>query len=325
MPSDYITDPELLSKLEAPESEDNGYVTDPKLLAQLDGEAAQPAAVEAPAAPIRRSRASDLAKTLEDNKLFSSVTTALEGAQDKGIRRRPDGDWDLPLLSQQREGIVGTIGGVTTMGAQKMGARLDSAGPAVDQKAIQKVFHDFQQANNLSDEEVQAAWSDLGNTQRTWTEGEKLRVLSDGSIIPNPQDSDWLDPVKSEQLIASANAPQEAKDAALRSLPQARTNLASEKLAAYEAAATVVGQVSDVNPAGALGAKALEGFEPPSEWAKKQNRTDVGRPSSCSTTRRMSSDAPPVSRRSSGVWPVAPSRVARKLARKSSALRVSQD
>lgn len=277
MASEYITDPEILSQLEEPDTEDAGYVTDPGLLAQLEGG-------EAVAPQPRRSRAMDLATTLQSNKLFNSATTALQGAKDKGIRRRPDGDWDLPNIISQDGGMVDAVKGAVVSGiSQKLGDRLpapeQAPGRGEEIKAIQKVFHDFQQANNLSDEEMQQAWSDLGNTTREWGDDEKLRVLSDGSLVPNPQLTEWLDPQKAEQLISGASAPEQAKELARQQLPQAQANLASQKIASYEAAASIV---NSAEPATALvsgvAGLASQRMVPPSEWAQQKGRNDVGTP-----------------------------------------------
>lgn len=282
MPPDLVTDPDILSRLDADEGDD--LVTDPDILARLEQEDTSPVEQEVPRGTPRRSTAPQLAAALQQNNLFGSATTALEGASDKGIRRRGDGDWDLPLMDPQdpNAGVLKSLfqsgAGAINTGLQKVGRRLDDAGPLTDQKAIQKVFHDFQQANNLSDEEVSAAWDDLGIVNRTWGKDEKVRVMSDGAIVPNPADSDWLDPSKAEQFIASAPTSEETKAAFRRNLPQIQTNLAAQKLGDYEAASSAIELVSDANPAGALGAKALEGFEPPSMWAGRQNRTDIGTP-----------------------------------------------
>jgi hypothetical protein len=227
---------------------------------------------------MRPSYASALADTLQKNKLFGSATSALGQAADKTIKRKPDGDWDLPLLKQDSDNaFVQAAGGLATLGGQKLGARLDSAGAATDQKAIQKVFHDFQQANNLSDEEVTSTWQDLGNLSRGWDEGEKLRVLSNGSIIPNPTDSDWLDSTKATELIRNAQAPEAAKSSLLRNLPQIQTNLAADKLGEYEAGGELsnmaTGAVRTVTPN-----SLIDRTITPSEWAKQQGREDLGSP-----------------------------------------------
>ena len=227
----------------------------------------------------RRSAYKGLAESLTAANLLPSATAALGGAKDKGIRRKPDGDWDLPLMAPVQDNpVVQGITGATVSGAQKIGARLDQAGPGIDQKAIQKIFHDFQQANNLSDDEVAAAWSDLGNLNRKWEDSEGARVLSDGTLMPNAQNSDWLDPEKAKAIVESSAASPESKAAVLANLPDIQAEIAREKLAAYAAASSAVGTVADANPAGALGAKALEGFTPPDEWAAANNRKDLGTP-----------------------------------------------
>jgi hypothetical protein len=219
----------------------------------------------------------DLTKRLQDAGLFGSATAALQGAADKGIRRKDDGDWDLPLMAPNDGGVIDAIGGVATLAGQKMGARLDSAGPAIDQKATQKIFHDFQQANNLSDDEVAAVWSDLGNQNRTWNKDETVRTLSDGELLPNPESPVWLNPDTAKAAIEASNTSPEIKAAALSQVPQLATEIAAQKTAAYEAAAEAsnAGQRS-----GVLGAAQLfaDRVVPPSEWAAKTGRTDVGSP-----------------------------------------------
>jgi hypothetical protein len=170
-----------------------------------------------------------LAGALQSAKLFNSATSAIQNATDKGIRRRADGDWDLPIIAPNDGGAVDAIGGLATTAGQKIGARLDSAGPIVDKKAIQKIFHDFQQANNLSDEEVSAAWSDLGNINRKWESGEGARVLSNGQLLPNAGNSDWLDDAKAKSIIDDSAASPEAKAQTLSNLSQIQEAIAQQR------------------------------------------------------------------------------------------------
>lgn len=278
MADSYITDPDLLKQLDTPE---DAYVSDPELLKQLNG-GDDLAVTEG----TRRSYANELAQSLQKSNLFTSATSAAEGAWDKDIRRTESGEWDLPLMApiKPAEGILGsvvsTIGGATTALGQKLGARMDLAGPGVDKQAVQSAFNDFQKANNLSDEEVQTAWKDFGNINRTWQDDEKLRVLSNGTIFPNQNASEWLDPEKAETIISKAPTSDEAKQAMRDKLPDIRNAIASNKLEAYEAASDVVNKATAAQSLQTLGlTRAVAGkFTPPSEWAKQQGRTDTGTP-----------------------------------------------
>lgn len=217
---------------------------------------------------VGKSYAKELTDTLVSNDLFNSTTSALQGARDKSIRRREDGDWDLPNLKKGS----GLSGAIVSMG-QKFGDRLpdpkDAGLRASEIKDIQKVFHDFQQANNLSDEEVQTAWSDLGNMNRTWGEDEKFRVLSNGAIIPNPGNSDWLDTAKAADMVRESDAPAAAKSAMLRGLPQLQAEIATEKIKSYEAGM----EVSNIGT-GALSYGEADEILTPSAWADANGRRE---------------------------------------------------
>lgn len=64
------------------------------------------------------------------------------------LRRKQDGNWELPILTPIKKdaGIIDKMGAAAVSVGQKFGASLDQAGPAIDKEAIQKTFHDFQQA-----------------------------------------------------------------------------------------------------------------------------------------------------------------------------------
>lgn len=239
-----------------------------------------PVVPQAPKASRADAR-NDLTKRLQDSGLFGSATAALQGAPDKGIRRREDGDWDLPNLLTSDGGVIDALQGGLVSFSQKMGDRLPpperAKGRSEEIKTIQKTFHDFQQANNLSDDEVNAAWSDLGNLNRTWGKDENLRILSDGELLPNPGSSVWLNPAEAKKAIEATDTPDSIKAAALSQIPQLAAEIAAQKTSAYEAAAEAsnTGQKT-----GALGALQLfaDRVVPPSEWAKENGRTDVGSP-----------------------------------------------
>mgnify|MGYP000858132559 FL=1 len=237
-------------------------------------------------APRRRSYARELADTLQKSNLFTSATGAAEGAWDKTISRKPNGEWDLPLMTPLKptdgvlDSAVNTIGGMATALGQKLGARMDLAGPAVDTAAVQNTFNEFQKANGLSDDEVKTAWQDFGNINRTWEEDEKVRVLSDGTVFPNPGSSVWLDKDQAEKAIASAPTSEEAKQAMRDKLPDIRNAIASNKLEAYETASDVVNKAVAAQSIGNPRMSRLVAgrFTPPTEWAKQQGRTDLGTP-----------------------------------------------
>lgn len=213
-------------------------------------------------APIRPPARESLAKALQDAKLFGSATTALGGAADKGIRRREDGNWDLPALTTNDGGFLDSAAGMITSLAQKTGQRIQDSGPFFDEQPIQNVFHKFQQDNNLSDEEVQAAWSDLGNIHRPWDNKEPARVLSDGTLLPNLQNSEWLDDAKAQQIIDSSAASPQSKEVAKMKLEDIQSTIATNKMEAYTAA-------SAVSP-----------MQSPVEWSRANGRRgDFGDPS----------------------------------------------
>lgn len=218
----------------------------------------------APVAPVapKKSFGGDLATRLQQANLYGSTTSALSGAWDKQIRRKDDGQWDLPLITApSKNPVVNAIGGVTTLLAQKLGGRMDQAGIGVDKGAVQDVFRKFQVENDLSDDDVKSAWNDLGAQTRSFDKAEEARVLSDGSILPNYRNSDWLDTSKAENMILSLRAPESAKANALANLGNIQTAIAANKLESYAAA-------SVASP-----------LESPSDWAKKKGRMeDFGTP-----------------------------------------------
>lgn len=291
MADSYITDPDILSQLNAEDGED-AYVTDPNLLSQLDSSEEEESYVtdpnllgqlEAPEA-LRlssRDRTASLTSALQGANLYGSATSALGQAPDKSIRRREDGNWDLPFMTQASENpVMQAIGGLTGTVAQKTGARLDAAGPAVDQQAIQNIFHKFQQDNNLSDEEVTATWTDLGNMSRKWGRKEPVRVLSDGSILPNYQNSDWLDEDKAKAMIDAAPAPDSAKENLKANLRAVQNTIAQAKMEAYGAASAGVRAYAETaNPIfGKPVGKAIS-IKSPDEWARENGRSkDFGTP-----------------------------------------------
>ena len=196
-----------------------------------------------------------LAKKLQDSKLFSGVTQSIGIASDKSLVRRPDGSWDTPAVVKQYDNqILNTVkSGLTAVRAK---AGLRGGGTAEETQAMNEALYQFQQENNLSDEEVVKAWNDFtARNNESWQDDEKLRVLSDGEIVLNASAPEILDRKKLEQVIQSANAPDEQKARALENLEFTRKNVAEQRMLAYEAAGV--------------------GIESPSEYAARTNR-DAG-------------------------------------------------
>jgi hypothetical protein len=218
--------------------------------------------------------------TLQREGLFDSFTTAAAGAADKSLYRNDRGQWNPPIMA--RTSAEPTLYERFTQGAagliQKTGARLDEAGPGVDKDAIRGVFDRYQQENNLSDEQMKAVWQDANNVFRPWDDGERVRTLSDGRLVPNPQDSTWLDPQKAGELIDKLDATDEAKARLRAQLPRISDALATAKLEGYEAAASAVNLASAAGSLGTLGLTRLATgrMEPPSEWAERTGRTGEG-------------------------------------------------
>jgi hypothetical protein len=221
-------------------------------------------------------KAESLAAALQSAKLYGSATAAMGNSSDQGIRRGANGNWDLPLMMQQQDNpIINVIGNLAVTGGQKLGARLESGG--VQKDAIQSVFHKFQQDNNLSDEEVATAWSDLGAQSRKWDTEEKTRVLSDGRILLNPLSSYILDTKQAEAVIDESSATPEQKAYAKTTIQGVQNNVAAGKLEAYEAAAQMLnskeGQSTLSVGIGSGGGRS--GLKSPSEWASETGRKDT--------------------------------------------------
>jgi hypothetical protein len=207
MPTDYVTDPDLLAELNsAPPLPDEDYVTDPALLAELNGPDPVPASpapaqdyVQDPeilaqlepenefyrkaagAKTLMRTEQlrGDLTKRMQDAKLFPSFASAASGAADKSIRRSEGGQLDLPAMAPTGDSAVmnAISGWAINVFGQKTGARLDDTGPGVDKDAIRGVFESFKKDNeDLSDEQLFSVWDDLVNRYRTFDSNEMFRV-----------------------------------------------------------------------------------------------------------------------------------------------------
>lgn len=228
--------------------------------------------------PRKQSYGNSLADTLKQTGLFASTMSAVGTGKFTDLRRKQDGNWELPILTPIKKdaGIIDKMGAAAVSVGQKFGASLDQAGPAIDKEAIQKTFHDFQQANNLSDDEMNGAWNDLWKSQKPWTADEKARVFSNGTVRLNPLSKDYFDDVKVEETLKEAGASPEARAEFMSQLPQTRADVAGDKLLAYEAAANVANSKATAAVAAAANPLALPALasagavESPSQYAAKK-------------------------------------------------------
>jgi hypothetical protein len=208
----------------------------------------------------RESARTGLAQTLQRENLFGSATSAMGNDPDTEIRRTPEGQWDLPFMAPATGNpLVDSISGVAGVAAQKLGSRLDSAGIAVDKEKIRSTFDEFQKTNNLSDEDMAVAWKDLGNMNRKMKPEEKARILSDGTILPNYANSEWLDEAKATKIIDTLPTSDLSKEIAKSRLKDIQREIAGSKVEAYGAAASGTP------------------LQDPVEWARANNRlSDFG-------------------------------------------------
>jgi hypothetical protein len=275
MPTDYVTDPDLLAELNsAPPLPDEDYVTDPALLAELNGPDPVPASpapaqdyVQDPeilaqlepenefyrkaagAKTLMRTEQlrGDLTKRMQDAKLFPSFASAASGAADKSIRRSEGGQLDLPAMAPTGDSAVmnAISGWAINVFGQKTGARLDDTGPGVDKDAIRGVFESFKKDNeDLSDEQLFSVWDDLVNRYRTFDSNEMFRVQSDGAIELNPMSVDILDTESAIKAINESGASEVAKEMSIADLPNIQKRVAENKAEAFEAASIALGRKS---------------------------------------------------------------------------------
>jgi len=224
-------------------------------------------------AKAKRSFAPEFAGTIAQSGLSASLGGAIETGNFNNLKRKADGDWDLPAMVPITEdsGLLDKAGAALVGISQKMGEGLEKSEIFTDTKAIQKVFHDFQQANNLSDEEMDATWQDYLKATKTWKGEEKARTFSDGRVELNPLSREFLDTEKAKRLLDEAGASPEAKAAYLEALPDRQFNVSSNKLETYEAAATAA-RVMQYTPGGAAVRAADGAFLTPSEYGKQTGR-----------------------------------------------------
>ena len=275
MPTDYVTDPDLLAELNsAPPLPDEDYVTDPALLAELNGPDPVPASpapaqdyVQDPeilaqlepenefyrkaagAKTLMRTEQlrGDLTKRMQDAKLFGSFTSAAGNDADDAIRRDEEGNLDLPAMVPQGDSAVMNAikKWFVDVAGQKLGARLDDTGPGVDKDAIRGVFESFKKDNeDLSDEQLFSVWDDLVNRYKPFDSNEMFRVQSDGAIELNPMSVDILDTESAIKAINESGASEVAKEMSIADLPNIQKRVAENKAEAFEAASIALGRKS---------------------------------------------------------------------------------
>ncbi|MFA6043407.1 MAG: LPD38 domain-containing protein [Phycisphaerales bacterium] len=229
--------------------------------------------------PAASALSKSLLDTFQQEGLLGSFTTAAQGAWDKDLRRDDQGRWNPPIMTRVSEdpSLLEGIGQAVAGLAQKVGGRLDQAGFAADADATRGVFDKFQQTYGLTDEQMQTAWRDSVEQYRPWKKDEgPLRILSDGTLLPNPQDSTWLDPDRAYAAVAKANVPEEAKAALMAKLPRVADAIATSKLTGYEAAASMVNSATFAGSLGSFGLTraAVGKMVGPEEWANANGRKE---------------------------------------------------
>ncbi len=173
-----------------------------------------------------------LQSLLKDRNLFASFTTAASGAWNKGIWRDADGTWNTPVMKVQGEGIINAMQMGQAAMFQKMGGR-SSAESETEKTAINDAISDFQRINNLTDEQVKAAWSDASNLVRTWKPDELIRQQSDGSLVVSPIASGVLDRTKLTAAINAAPTSDAIKAQVLGGLDRIAQSVSFNKYSAY--------------------------------------------------------------------------------------------
>lgn len=216
-----------------------------------------------------------LAERLQEAGFWNSAASAMNYAKDKTISRSEDGDWDLPIILKTANAYTGKgdianeiIKGGSAMIGQAIGTRAGEGRRGPEYQELQSVFHKLQQDGNFSDEEMQAAWMDLVNLNREKKKDEPLVVLSDGRIIPNDLNTDWLNPKKVIEMVNKAKAPEHEKDRILGNLDEAIGIMGQSMLEGWEMAHGQLGMGSN--------AMALSGWVAPLAWGERNGREDWG-------------------------------------------------
>lgn len=162
-----------------------------------------------------------LEKAITETGLFPGMTDALTTAWDKRLEKGPDGKWLSPNMASAPSGnpVDGLVGGLMSL-----------AGKFGDQNnVLDPILSGLQQREGFTDAEIQSAWDDLGQRYRKWEDGEKARVTSDGQLLPNTSDTDWLDETKAKAIINGSTASAESKAQALANLPRIQEAIASQR------------------------------------------------------------------------------------------------
>ena len=267
------TDPEVLKAI----SSQAQPVAQPTPTAVAQPKAA-PAPVAQPTAAAKRSLGPQLAETLKQTGLYPSATSAIATGKYNDIRRKESGDWELPFMAATtKEG--GVKEQFVTVGAaleQTFGGKLRDTW-MTDSQPVQKVFHDFQQANNLSDEEMNGAWNDFWRMTKAWDKDEKVRLFSDGRIRLNPMSTDYFDDQKVQETLDKSGVSEAAKQEFKAGLRENRYQTAAEKIFAYETAMGVLSSPTrkqsswGIDDSTAVGAFLTMGEIPtPSKYAEQK-------------------------------------------------------
>ena len=269
------TDPEVLKAVSLQAQPKAAPVAQPKAAPVAQPKAAP---VAQPTATAKRSLGPQLAETLKQTGLYPSATSAIATGKYNDIRRKESGDWELPFMAATtKEG--GVKEQFVTVGAaleQTFGGKLRDTW-MTDSQPVQKVFHDFQQANNLSDEEMNGAWNDFWRMTKAWDKDEKVRLFSDGRIRLNPMSTDYFDDQKVQETLDKSGVSEAAKQEFKAGLRENRYQTAAEKIFAYETAMGVLSSPTrkqsswGIDDSTAVGAFLTMGEIPtPSKYAEQK-------------------------------------------------------
>ena len=174
------------------------------------------------------------------------------------------------LPDMEGDGIISKVGtGLRSIGnfaGQMTGMRSDGLfqNPWHEEE-INQTLYGFQKDFNLSDEEVQTAWSDMQQIYKPMDEAEPLRTLSDGRILPNPANPAWLDKDLAEATILTSGGSEAEKQHYLANLDELQSNIALRQMEGF-----MMGNVSLAPTDMLLGGG--ENWESPIDWAKRTDR-----------------------------------------------------
>jgi hypothetical protein len=205
--------------------------------------------------------------------LLESFGSASNYAADKSIRLAPDGNWDAPQMQQLKAddpndsgffdaigdiagGMLDSIKAGATLAAQASGYRTTDRPGFSHNQVTNEALKQFAQEQNLTPEQVQTAWNDLVALTRKMEPGEQGRALSDGHIIANQKNADWLDDKKAEAMIEAMPTSPERKAEFRARLKDQQIEIAARKLEEF-----------------AVMAKGTP-MEDPIDWAIKYGKLD---------------------------------------------------